>query len=172
MYPTEECLLVKEFQEIWNRDKSKDKEKALKELSYIEFKHSYLDTNPYSEYSEDIKEHKILEDLFDDKWVPDKVVQAAEEKYKEFRDNASVSLRYYLSNLRAAEELIDFLDTVDLQERTKGGTAVYKPTDISRALKEANDVLAALQKLKLRVQKENYESSKTKGNKQINTFEK
>ena len=32
-----EALLIPEFQKIWEKDKSKDKEKALKELSYVYF---------------------------------------------------------------------------------------------------------------------------------------
>lgn len=173
VYPTDECLRVSEFKILWDRDKSKYKDTAIKELSYIEFLHSYLDTNPYAEYEEGVKEAKIILDLFGDtKWKPDKVVLDAVNKYIEFRDNASVSLRFYKANINAIEKLRKFLETVDFNDRTKAGAAVYKPSDISKALKESNDVLASLQKLKERVQKENFESNKVRGNKDINYFEK
>ena len=34
---SEEALLLKPFKEIWQRDKSKNKDKALQELGYIYF---------------------------------------------------------------------------------------------------------------------------------------
>lgn len=173
VYPTDECLRVEEFKTLWDRDSSKLKNTAIKELSYIEFLYSYLDTNPYSEYEESEKEEKIILDLFGNKkWKPDKEILLAVEKYIEFRDNASVSLRFYKSNVKAIEKLRTFLETVDFHDRTKGGAAVYKPGDISKALRESNDVLSSLQKLKERIQKENFENSKIKGGKKVSYFEK
>ena len=39
--PTPETLLIKEFENIWNRDKTKTKDIALKELAYIYFISDY-----------------------------------------------------------------------------------------------------------------------------------
>ena len=40
---SEEALLLKPFKEIWQRDKSKNKDKALQELGYIYFIITYSD---------------------------------------------------------------------------------------------------------------------------------
>ena len=173
MTPTEECLRIEAFKTLWDRDKSKKKDKAISEFSYIEFKNSFLDTNPYAEYADDIKEAKIKEDVFGNiNYDIDELIQQAEKKYIEFRDTASASVRFYMANLTAIEKMTRFLNNVDLSERTKNGSPVYKPADISRAMKEASDVLNSLQKLKERVQREYYESAKVKGDKKINTFER
>ena len=48
---SEEALLLKPFKEIWQRDKSKNKDKALQELGYVYFisdprsDYQYLDSN-------------------------------------------------------------------------------------------------------------------------------
>ncbi len=56
VYPNTETLLVSPFKEIWERDKSLDKEKAIQEFAYIEFSTSMLKSNPYREYTEDRKD--------------------------------------------------------------------------------------------------------------------
>ena len=57
--PNTETLLVSPFKEIWARDKSKGKENALEEFTYIEFMTSMLKSNPYKGYAPEVKEEVI-----------------------------------------------------------------------------------------------------------------
>jgi hypothetical protein len=54
MNPT--ILWIPEFKEIWDRDKTKHKVRAVKEISYIVFLYSFK--SPYLAYSE--KDRKII----------------------------------------------------------------------------------------------------------------
>lgn len=79
---SEEALAIKAFRVIWERDKSRNKGKAIQELGYI-----YFFCDPRSDYmflvDEDMRSAKIKEqEGLDKKWVPDKEVTAAMEVYK------------------------------------------------------------------------------------------
>jgi hypothetical protein len=171
VHPTAEALLVPEVKALCLHYGEKE---CLLYLAYIEFMHSFLDTNPYAGYDDDVKEATIIKDLFTSRGVKferSDILRAAEGKYVEFRDDASPTLRYYLSSLKAAENLRKTLEHIDLSERTKGGSPVYKPQDISRALKDTNEVVENLYKLRKKVQEEDFENKQKKGGKKINIFE-
>ena len=55
---SEEALLLEPFKQIWNRDKSKDKTKALQELGYI-----YFMEDPRSDYQYLIDEQQRKESI-------------------------------------------------------------------------------------------------------------
>ncbi len=171
VYPTPEALMIPEIRAIIE---TYGEEEGLLYLAYIEFKHSYLDTNPYAGYEDEVKAGMIKKDLFDSKGIKFKITEAlrfAETKYISFRDEASPTLRYYLSSLKTAERLRVFLETVDLSERTKSGGPVFKPQDISRSLKDTNEIVENLYKLKKKVQQETIDRAKKKGEREINRFE-
>ena len=54
----------------------------------------------------------------------------------------------------------------------KTGNLLYKPADITRALKDTNDILKTMNSLKEKVYQELYEDSKAKGGREVNYFEK
>lgn len=79
---SEEALAIKAFRDIWNRDKSKDKGKAISELGYI-----YFFCDPRSDYmflvDETTRAAKIKEqEGLDKKWKPDKELEEAMKVYK------------------------------------------------------------------------------------------
>ena len=84
--PTEETLLIYPFSEIWERDKSKGKELALKEFAYIEFSVSLLSSNPYKGYSDKVRHEVLCRDLFNDEsWKPDILISKGLEKISIFQ---------------------------------------------------------------------------------------
>jgi hypothetical protein len=170
--PVKELLLIYPFKEIWERDKSKHKETAIREFSYICFLVSPKKSNPFAGYHVDVKKDKIIEGLWKQKWKPDKLVNEAVQIYEEWLMNAAPSMRYYNAVKSGIEETINFFDNVDFNERTDKGVPVYKIGEVISALKSANEVLKSMTDLKDRVEQELYESSKTKAGKEINLFEK
>ena len=170
--PNTETLLISPFKEIWERDKSKDKEQAIKEFTFIELMSSKRKSNPYAGYTDEVRFERLRDYLFNSEWKPDKLVEEGLIKIREFQTEASPTYMYYMSNLKAMEKTRKFLETVDLSERNeKTGSPLYKPADITRSIVDAEKVMQTLAILKDKMEQELYDTVKTKNNKLINPFE-
>lgn len=170
--PNTETLLISPFKEIWERDTSKDKSKAIKEFTFIELMSSKKKTNPYSGYSDSIRFEKLREMLFDKKWTMDILIEKALVKIKDFQEEASPTYKYYIDNLEAAEKTRKFLKNIDLSSKNdKTGNPLYKPKDVTSAIIDTEKIIQTLSSLKEKVEQELIDSVKTKNNKQINPFE-
>ncbi len=170
--PNTETLLVSPFKEIWERDKSNSKDRAIKEFTFIEFMSSKKKTNPYAGYDDNKRYEVLKQALFEEDWEVDSLVEQGLVKIKEFQEEASPTYQYYVSASKAAEKMRTFFNTFDINERNeKNGSPIYKPSDITRALNDTDKVLQNLNSLKEKVEQELFEQTKTKGNKSINPFE-
>lgn len=174
VFPNPETLLIEPFKSIWERDKTKTKEKALEELAYIEFMASMKKSNPYKGYPEDVKKEKIENEIITIKnWKPDKLVLQGIEKIKEFQTDASTSYIYYMSAKIGLEKMREFFLNFDMNERNiKSGTPLYKPKDITSAINDIEKNLQNLKALEKRVEEEIFEEERNKGNKEISPFAK
>jgi len=105
VWPRAETLLVSPFREIWERDKSKDKEDALGELAFIEFCTSAKRSNPFGQYPDSVREEVVAGEVVRrEGWRPDGLVREGMEKVRRMQEEGSDAYRYYLS-ARAAVEL-------------------------------------------------------------------
>lgn len=174
VFPNEETLLIPPFKDIWDRDTSKGKEQALKELAYVEFMSSLLASNPYKGYNEDLRGVVIIKDVFkEDVWVPDELVLSGIKKIKDFQTEASPSYKSYLAAMVANDKINTFFETVDLTKiNFKTGTPVYKPKEVTSALLDVDKITASLDSLKKKVEEELFEAVKVKGQKEISPFAK
>lgn len=173
--PKPEALLVEPFKTIWERDKSSKKYKAIQEFSYIEFMVSQKNSNPYKGYNFDIKEDKILNSVFkDEKWEPDELVLDAMKRMEIWQKEASPTYTFYQSTLTAVEKLKDFFNNFSMSETSeKTGLPIYKPRDITAAIKDADDLITKLKKLETKVLEELEEAEKrTRADKNISYFSK
>lgn len=169
--PNPETLLISEFKYIWERDTSEDKSVAMMEFAYIEFMTSFAKSNPYRDYPEETKEETIFKEIIKDKdWKPDEYVKAAMDRIVEFQQEGSITYRYWRSNKDAVEKLIGFFENFDINERNDKGVPIYKPRDITSALKDARSTLETIIDLKKKVEEELFESTKTRSNKEISPF--
>lgn len=161
-YPTikPEYLTVPEIKKIWDRDKTKNKEKAISQLAYIYF--MFSTKSGYLCYSEEEMEERICMDLFGTKtYTPDADLEKAIEKFIEFSETPSTGL---LKDARSAvTEIRKFLRDVDLTERTKAGTPVYKASEVTKTLSELDKVVESLQRIEERINKEDYGTGKGLG---------
>lgn len=86
-----EMLLLKPFKKIWNRDRSKNKDRALQELGYI-----YFMEDPRSDYQiyidEKVRSKEIIqgEGILD--WKPDSVIEEARKFYASFKSTSALLL--------------------------------------------------------------------------------
>lgn len=169
--PTAGILTIKPFKEIWE---TKGKEIAMQEFAYIEFMVSQKKNNPYKGYDESIKPKKITEGVIViEDWQPCELVLEAIEWYEEWQTTASPSYQYYKANLNALRKTIRYLNhELNYSERNNAGMPVHKFNDVIRGIKDADQVLKSMNSLKVKVEEELYEASKTKGNKEINPYER
>lgn len=171
--PSTHALLIEPFKSIWDRDQTPHKQQAIKEYTYIELLCSAKKSNPYAGYPESIRAQKVSNNIFPEmrEWLPDMVVLEAIKMYKALQEEASPTLRLVQSAKKAVFELEKFLTDADLTERTNGGAAVFKPVDIANAVRQLPEMQNSLQKMEEKVQQELYDSSKTRGQREINAFE-
>lgn len=169
--PTTETLLISPYKEIWERDKSKNKEIAIKEFTYIELMTSKKKTNPFGGYSDEDRHKKLTEMLFNKTWKPDKNIELGMAKINELQVEASPTYSYYLSVLEGAEKMKKFFKDFDINEVNDKGTRIFKPNDIVIAIANTEKVLSQLNSMKEKVQQELFESTRTKANKTIGYFE-
>jgi hypothetical protein len=173
--PSPELLLIDEFRYIWE---NYEKELAIDIIAYAYFMVSQSSRNIFIGYKEELRSEKILSHL------PSGVeinILMTEEKLNinplidtldEFQQKASPSLRFYEASMHGAEKMISFFNSFDFGARTNQGNAVYKPADITRALKETAEVLKTLQGLRDKVRQELLESSRATKQRRVNPFER
>ena len=170
--PNTETLLIEPFKALWERDKTPDKDVAIKEFTYIELMSSKKKSNPYAGYSDSMRSKKLAEVLFGDPtWKPDALVEQGLAKIVEFQKEASPTYTYYISVLEATEKMKDFFTTFDINEVNDKGARVFKPNEIVMAISNTDKLLQNLHSMKEKVEQELFEQAKTRGMKQINPFE-
>lgn len=146
-----EALLIQSFKLLWDRDKSKDKVKALKELAYVYFMTDFK--SPYDRYDPAEKHIQVSADIVGDQnYKPSEEVVNAMNTYKNIQQ--TFSMKFLESAKRASRELMRFFDTINLDERTDKGVPIYKPSEITSALSQSVKVIEALDRWTDKVQKE------------------
>jgi hypothetical protein len=171
-FPSTHALLIEPFKSIWHNDESKEKAEAIRALTFIELCCSPKKSNPYFGYDTDQRYVKLKEELYGDRsyMLPGLVIDGI-EKYEKLLENASPTYSILKSALSAADQLKSYLNNIDLGARTNSGSAVYKPKDVTSALKDLPDVAKNVEILRSRVQQELIEEGKTRNNREVGYFE-
>lgn len=168
--PTPEALLIPEFKTIWDRDKTKDKDRALQELLFV---YAYADTRSDYNYIKDFRRRKeeIIKDTGVGEWVPDEAVMQA-CTYVESKK--TIIEKLYEQGVHAAEDVGNYLGTAEqlLKERNDKGAAVTTISQITAALKSLPSIMRDLKAAYKEVVKEQRDTEgKSKGSQTFNTFE-
>lgn len=136
-----EALTLKPFKKLWDRDKSKTKEKAIQELSFLYF---YCD--PRSDYqyiidSEDrLEAVKKGEGLSDD-WKPDAALKAAIEFYSSFDTPSAMLLRAASEAVEKVQKTLKDLEPDDTKSLKDYLTALKMIPEVAAMMKEAEKTL-------------------------------
>lgn len=171
-FPSIHALMIHPFKEIWEADESVEKTEAIKIFSYVELVCSPKKSNPYFGYSETDRPPKVKKEIWGDNPPEDPtIIIEAVIKYKELLENDSITYSLFISSINASEELKDYLSSIDLNERTGGGSAVIKPKDVTAALKEIPDVMKSLETMRNKVNGELLEEAKTRNSREIGLYE-
>lgn len=172
-YPSTHALLIEPFKTIWEKDTSDEKGNAMKVFTYIELVCSPKKSNPFFGYSETDRPGKVKKEVYNDEnyKTTDFMMQGV-MKYKELLSVFSPTYPLLNAALMASDSLTQFLESVDLNERTASGGAVLKPGDVTKALKEIPDVAKSIATLQEKVQGELIEEAKTRNQREIGQYER
>lgn len=167
MNPT--ILWVPEFRTLWDRDKSKQKEQAVNEISYIVFLHDFR--SPYLAYPTNEREVRIKKDYFKSAdWLPDDAVKAAIAKYKELQ--TSPISRLLQSAMDTCDKMTDYFNGVDFKKVDHNGKPIYTLKEVSSVMKDIGDIVSSLESLKEKVEREHMERGSIRGGSGIGMFER
>jgi hypothetical protein len=167
----EEAWGISAFKSILDRDKSDEKETAMKEMLYV-----YLFCDIKSDFSiipEETRGDAIKGEInLPESWEHDKVIDLAIETYKKYSQTTIQKL--YLQSLKAAQDVGNYLEHADalLAERDDRGKPVVDISKITGALDKIPKIMANLKAAYKEVVKEQDDlEGKKKGSRTMNTLE-
>ena len=164
-----ENLTIPEFKIIYERDKSKDKSVAFNELCYIYHIADYKSI--YNNYDDIEKESKVLNDYFKgSNWRPDEIVKEASKRYNELRETPS--MRLLKATRKALSKVVDYFNTVDLNERDAKGAIVNRIGDLTGSAGNVGKLVESLDKVEEKIKKEQLKESKVRGQADITSYER
>lgn len=152
---SEEAICLLPFKKLWERDKTKNKDRALSELAYV-----YFMEDPASDYQylvdREERSKAIIEGEGLKNWKPDKQVKEAMGFYSSFKTTSALILedtRYAANNLRKS------LREIDLQAVDDRGKPIYTVASIISAIKQVPQLVKELAEAERAVAKEMVETS-------------
>lgn len=136
-----EALALKPFKDVWSRDRSKSKEKAMMELSFLYF---YCD--PRSDYQYILDDSSRMEAVknglgFPDNWKPDAVLSRAVTYYKTFDTHASMLLRAASEGVEKVQKLIKDLEPDDTKSLKEYLMALKMIPEVASMLRDAEKAI-------------------------------
>lgn len=140
---SEEALALKPFRQIWQRDKTINKEKALMELGFI-----YFFCDPRSDYQFLVDDNERLEAIKEGeglpaKWEPDKVLKEAMDFYMSFKPISALLLedtRFMVNKYRKRLRSQEF-DELEVRELKEVGALIKQIPSLVKDLDEAEKAL-------------------------------
>ena len=153
-----ELLLIREFKSLLDRDKSKYKEQATRELTYIYLAIDWK--SPYSSYTELERHQEALNDAsITEEEFNDPVFREACRKYRNLQDS-NKSVKLLEAARTAADQFIDYFETIiDLNERDQNGKPVFSAEKVMKEMAQLSKVHEQLVALENQVKKELSEQS-------------
>ena len=163
------ALLISDFNDIYIRDRSAGKRRALKEFAYIYYMADYQ--SEYNAYGLS-KETQLGIDIFmEHKYKPDLLVKKAIEKYEKLQETPS--MQYLIAIRNRVQKIIQFLDGAEIKEKDSDGTyknPLMQIDKVTKVFNELENVIEKLEKWEKKVFDEE-EDMKIRGGGELNAFE-
>lgn len=158
-----EAYVLEPFAVIWDRDKSKDKSRALAELAFIYFMTDYKsDFNAIVDKNERQKEISKYLRLGSDFDLDDKLRDAM--MFYEIRQKTITM--YLLEDVyKSIDKLREYFREVDLMLMDDNGKPVYDVTKLTRSIESVAKIVDSLKILEDKVKREMEESGLRAGRK-------
>lgn len=159
------ALLIKPIRRLWNQDRSDRKEKFYEQMSYMY--HVYSPASPYSYIvnEEERKQQVIEQENLPKNFKPSGFLEEAIEVYK--KATVTPSQKLLESSLIAANNVSNFLRTLDLKEEDDKGRPKYQISQVTAALKNVDGIITSLQSLQKKVEQELQEQSSARGSQEL-----
>ena len=153
---SEEALALKPFKQLWNRDRSASKDRAIAELAYVYFMEDPASDYQYLVDRNDRSKAIIEGEGLDSKWKPDKLVVEAMGFYASFKTTSALILE---DTRKVAENLRKALPTLDITEEDDKGRPKYTIASITKAIRELNVLVKELAETERVIAKEMAETN-------------
>lgn len=165
---SEEAFALKPFRQIWQRDKTVNKDKAIMELGFI-----YFFCDPRSDYQYLVDEEERKEAIKEGegmsaKWEPDKVVLAAIDFYNSFKSSSALLLE---DTRYAVDKLRKLLRDIDLTQTDDKGKPIYTLNVITSTIKQVPSLVKDLDEAEKALAKESIVDSRMRGQGEKTIFE-
>jgi len=164
-----QALSIKYFKVVWDKDKKKDKLKAIKELSYI-----YYMADERSDYQylldEDERSGQIIEDLdMGSGWKAESYINEAIAYY--VRASTTTSTLLLSSTRNVIQKISKFLDNINMEERDeRTKKPIHDISKITASVEKIPKLVKALSEIEKEIIKEK-ELKAQSGNKEIGLFD-
>lgn len=164
-----QALALAPFKQLWNNDKSKDKNIAINELSYVYFMCDYE-----SDYDDIIDEEERSAEILSvldlpKNWKPDNDVENAIDFYKKRRDGMVMKL--FDASKILINKIVEFSKKVNLDERDKNGRLIYNVKQINDMIKQLGATVESVQDLEKMVKREISNNKSKVGSREKNLYE-
>lgn len=165
---SEEAFALKPFRQIWQRDRTINKDKATMELGFI-----YFFCDPRSDYQYLVDEKERMEAIKEgeglpSKWQPDKVVTEAIKFYSSFKPTAALLLE---DTRYAVDKLRKLLREIDLNQLDDKGKPIYTLNSITATIKQVPSLAKDLDEAEKALNSEMKNSGKMRGSGEKTLFE-
>lgn len=169
---SEEAYGIVPFKKILERDKSKEKEKAMKEMLFVYFYSDVKSDYQYITNKKD-KSEEIKKDIgLPKSWKIDKVIEDAIDVYT--KRSQTIIEKLYVQSMKSASEIGNYLENTKalLEERDKMGKPVTDINKISQSVQRVPKLMRDLKEAYKEVIKEKEDNeNKQKGSRKFNIFE-
>lgn len=140
---SEEAFALKPFRQIWQRDRTVNKDKAIMELGFI-----YFFCDPRSDYQFLVDDRERMEAIKEGeglppKWKPDRIVTVAMEFYKSFKPISALLLedtRFMVDKYRKRLKAQEF-DELEIKDLKEAGALIKQIPSLVKDLNEAEKAL-------------------------------
>jgi len=154
--PTELALSLLPFKKLYNRDKTREKTIASKEIAWIYWMYhpdsSYKQTYRTEEEGGD-RESRVTSIVFgkDTVWTPDELVKEAVEVFNKTIYEANPLASVLDSAESAFLKMKDYFDEIDMSLIKKNGDLVYNPRQVLQAIESLDKAATKLVALRKQV---------------------
>lgn len=138
---TPEALTLKPFKRLWERDKSKAKEKAMQELSFLYF---YCDPRSDYQYITDDEDRlsAVKEGIgLPEDWKPDAQIASAIDFYRTFDTSAALLLKMAARGVDRVQTALDGLTPDDTRSLKEYLTIMKMIPEVAAMIQEAEKKL-------------------------------
>lgn len=155
-----EILTLKVFKKLYQRDKTKDKQKFIQELGFI-----YFYADPRSDYQyltdEEDRIRAIIEGQgLPNNWVIDPLLKEAINYYKKFSPTSALLLE---DTRVAVDKLRVMLRNIDLNDTDDKGRPLYTLNTIVATIKQVPSLVKDLDEAERAIAKEIIQNDKIRG---------